>query len=134
LAEGVRGMSPVFGGKSVTNEEYLHLSAKNQRLSPPTAEAIAHAQHEDTGCWTCTDNHESAYRQREELAKLEDLRALYAVGVLGITQKLREWEGADKRGAQGLEALATPTAEDRLVLITKALKSLDSRGMREWKK
>jgi len=125
---------PSFGGKTVTNEEYLYLDAKNSKLSPPSAEAVEHARHEDTGCTWCEENDASHFRLQGERDRLESLRALYAVGIMRITQALEDWEGSAARRAQGLEALATPTAEERLELVTQALRSLGAKGRREWKK
>lgn len=127
-------MSPTFGGKPVTHEEYLHLDAANRRTAPPSEEMLAYARHLDAGCPVSTDLGDQLDRLQIERDKLEGLRQSYALGVLTIIQKSDEWAHADERVAAGLDALETPTAGERLDLILKALRTIDRRGMAQWKK
>lgn len=127
-------MSPTFGGKTVTYEEYLHLDAANSRLSPPDDASIAHARHLDAGCVVCEDGHDHFGRLQAERDKLEGLRCNYALSLLAILQKAEEWEHADKRVAAGLEALDAPDTAERLRLVLAAIGTISRRGHRDWKK
>jgi hypothetical protein len=125
---------PTWGGRPVTHEEYAILARKNVNLPPPDAVELAHARHEDTGCTLCIDIHESYHQLATERDKLKNLRALYAVEILAITQALSEWARREKRAADGLDHEPLPSAEKRLEGVEKALNRLSVKGMKEWKK
>jgi hypothetical protein len=125
---------PTWGGEQVTHEEYVIRSRKNMNFPPPDEVELAHARHEDTGCTLCIDIHEGYHALAAERDKLENLRSLYAVGVLKIRQLMTDWEDALERIEQGKRAMEVPAVEDRLEIIGKALIRLSAAGMREWKK
>lgn len=127
-------MSPTFGGKSVTHEEYLHLDAANSRTAAPTEGMIAQARHLDAGCPVSADLGEQTERLQAENTKLEGLRANYAVSLTRILQKAQEWTEADERAAAGLDAPEAPDIADRLRLVLGAVKTIRDRGRREWRK
>jgi hypothetical protein len=127
-------MSPTFGGKPVTHEEYLHLDAANSRKSPPSEEMLSYARHLDVGCPVSTDLGEQLDRLQVERDKLEELRQLYALNLLKLIQKTDEWAFADDRVASGLDALETPTVPERLALLIGALRTIDRRGHAKWKR
>lgn len=127
-------MSPTFGGKPVTHEEYLHLDAANRRTASPSEASITHARHLDAGCVVCEDDHDHFDRLQAERDKLEELRRNYAVGLLTITQEAERWADADKRVAAGLEAVDTPDIAERLRLVLAAVGTISRRGQRDWKR